>query len=1214
MAHTLAAQLLACADPALLDAPLPSLHVPDSDARELLTALFEAGDADNLRELLAAEALERLTELERATLAGQLQRWLGHGQAGPDDPARLVAVPELPEELDALLAWARPQGVLDELIRPLSEILPHAPDWAGAHSLAEACLGEFRPDATRGSVLARDRIAQQARAYLCARAAAHLALAARTELWRTVPADALRPLHERLRGMLGGSTLAALHAAGFVPARPVSVDATSGACRALVRAGSADPQRVRIALSGYEQRTPHAECGCGQPSCLHVRALAARLIDACCDPRDRLHARLLELARVPSWQRFLRALEPRAASAEQRERIAFRLRLDGERVLVGAYLHEQRESGWSPGKLVSPHKLARNPRCADRDRAVLEPLRALSRTLGAQYVVADLSVLRALSEHPYVALEDAGGVQTPLRVAEQTVELALLEQPEGLLPRLTLAGAPLELNGAGFALHCDRGSGTLWVAALSPQLRRWSEALQDFSGVLPAESWAQLSPLLANLRQVAQVSAPAALRGNERRPPRKLLLRITPRLEEGVDVLLCVRVLSLAPLWPPGSGPEQVDGLEDGVAVYARRDLAWERETATRLLEVLDLERHMRLEPFGYRIEATQDTLALLSAAARECEVLDIEWAERARKLRLLEPVRAGDLHIGLNKHGSWIALEGEVLTREGELAIGRLLDAVRRGERFVPVSGDGYAEIERDLFERLERAQLCVLDPLRAPGMAPAAVPYFLEQLGAQARASGNWLERLRARPTVSAVLDPAWAARLRDYQQRGLAWLLACTEWSEGACLADEMGLGKTVQSIGLLAARAARGPALVVAPTSVVFNWQRELGRFAPELDVRVYRGAHRRRRLEGLLAGSVVLCSYELLLRDRDAFASLRFATQIVDEAQVIKNARTRRARAVAAVSAEFRLALTGTPIENRLGDLWSVFALIAPGLLGSWPRFRARFAVPIERYEKPERAAQLRALVAPLILRRTKREVASELPSRTEVVHTIEPSPAERALYAAAQQEARRAFGRRSRDEAAHHVQILAQLTRLRQLACHPRLVIDDSRVDSSKLQALLALLEDILPRGHRVLVFSQFVRHLALVREALDRAAISFAYLDGATPVAQRAELVERFQRGEVSAFLISLKAGGTGLNLTAADYVIHLDPWWNPATEAQASDRAHRLGQTRPITIVKLVTRGTIEEKVLGLHDHKRRLAEAALGDGEARLDLDAATLMSLL
>jgi SNF2 family DNA or RNA helicase len=297
------------------------------------------------------------------------------------------------------------------------------------------------------------------------------------------------------------------------------------------------------------------------------------------------------------------------------------------------------------------------------------------------------------------------------------------------------------------------------------------------------------------------------------------------------------------------------------------------------------------------------------------------------------------------------------------------------------------------------------------------------------------------------------------------------------------------------------------------------------------------------------------------------------------------------------------------VENRLGDLWSLFHLIAPGLLGSWARFRARFAVPIERYENEERASVLRALVAPFMLRRTKLEVASELPPRTEVVHLVELSQAEQDLYSAALDHARLAIGKRRKD-GARTVQILAELTRLRQLACHPRLVIDDARVGSSKLAALVQLLQDLLPRGHKVLIFSQFVRHLALVREAVEGLGASYLSLDGSTPASQRAQLVERFQRGETQLFLISLKAGGTGLNLTAADYVVHMDPWWNPSVEDQASDRAHRIGQLRPVTVVKLVSQGTIEERVLGLHEHKRRLAKLVIEDDSAatsELDLDA-------
>ena len=360
--------------------------------------------------------------------------------------------------------------------------------------------------------------------------------------------------------------------------------------------------------------------------------------------------------------------------------------------------------------------------------------------------------------------------------------------------------------------------------------------------------------------------------------------------------------------------------------------------------------------------------------------------------------------------------------------------------------------------------------------------------------------------------------------------------------------------------------------------------------------------------------MLLTSYDLLLRDRERLEGVAFATQIVDEAQLVKSARTARWKAVASMSAELRVALTGTPVENRLGDLWSLFQLIAPGLLGGWARFRARFAVPIERYADEDRAAALRALVSPFILRRTKRDVAPELPSRTEVVHRVELSQAEQDLYEAAAREARRALAKRRKDDNGRTAQVLAELTRLRQLACHPRLVLDDARLESSKLHALVRLTGDILPRGHRALVFSQFTRHLALVRDALTAAGATCLYLDGSTPAAERARLVERFQAGEAQVFLISLKAGGTGLNLTAADYVVHMDPWWNPAAEDQASDRAHRIGQDKPTTIVRLVAEGTIEEKVLALHGDKRRLAESILAGAHTSSPLDAAALEELL
>jgi superfamily II DNA or RNA helicase len=1219
-------QLLGCADPALLDAPLDALNgrVSDDEVRGILETIYEAGEASCLRDLLSPGMLDRwasgiATPREEEALRAQLQRWLGVGQAGDDDPARLVLVQiaPLPTDLEGVLAWARPYELLGELTRPACEILPDGGAVPPDVSLLACCLGSF--EARGKSLLAAQRAREEARAHLVREAAAHAAPGAREALWkRPLPDPALRALGERLRAVFAGTGLAALHSVGFLPASLVSVDVETGTARGQLRAGDG-PIAVRLFLSGHEQRALHGECErCARPGCLHVRALAARLLDACHAQGDRLHAPLAEIARVPSWRRFLRAIKADEAPAEGRpERLGFRVRLDDGRAKVAVVLQKALPDGrWSAGKLVSPLRQLREPGCASRDRPVLEAMSLASRTFSAQPVAADLTLLRSLVEHPLVQLE---GSPDALRVSEQSVQVALLEQPDGLLPQVSLAGAAVAPGArpreATSLLQHDRASGTLVFAALTPALRRLLAALAHFRGVLPPESYPLLAPWLASLEHVARVSAPKALRGTERAIPKKLLLRITPGLDEGIEIALSLRPLPLGALWPPGQGPQLAYGFEGGVQVFARRDLDWERAAANEAIEALGLHHHLRLEPFAYRIEGAQAALAVLSDAARLGELLELEWADRAPRLAIGSTVRSGDLKITISRKGQWFTLEGGARNAVADLAVGRLLEAARRGERFVAVQGIDHVEIERELFERLQLAQLCVNESVHEPAMSAAAAPFWLQKLGAETGSTDpstrEWLERAAGGARVEpAPLAPAWRARLRDYQQQGVSWLLERSGWAPGVCLADEMGLGKTVQAIALLEARATLGPALVVAPTSVIGNWLAELARFAPGLSASAFSGGD-----PGAPApGSVLVASYELLLRHRARFDGLAFATQIVDEAQLVKNARTLRAKAVASIDAQFRVALSGTPVENSLGDLWSLFQLIAPGLLGSWARFRGRFAVPIERYENQERAGALRALVSPFVLRRTKSQVARELPSRTEVVHRIELSPAEQDLYDAAVREARRALGKRRPDEAGRSVQILAELTRLRQLACHPRLVLDDHRVESSKLNALIQLLDDILPRGHRVLLFSQFTRHLALVREAIEAKGASFLYLDGSTPSAQRTRLVERFQGGEGQVFLISLKAGGTGLNLTAADYVVHMDPWWNPAAEDQASDRAHRLGQERPLTIVKLVAQGTIEERVLGLHGQKRRLAEAVLAGTATPSSLDTAALEALL
>ena len=435
-------------------------------------------------------------------------------------------------------------------------------------------------------------------------------------------------------------------------------------------------------------------------------------------------------------------------------------------------------------------------------------------------------------------------------------------------------------------------------------------------------------------------------------------------------------------------------------------------------------------------------------------------------------------------------------------------------------------------------------------------------------------------------------------------------------GGCLADDMGLGKTLQALALLLARAQGGPALVIAPTSVCGNWLAEAARFAPSLNFRLYGEGDR----EGLLAAAgpldVVVASYTLVQQAAERFAAHPWHTLVADEAQAIKNAAAKRSQAVFDLAADFRLALSGTPVENRLAELWSIMRFANPGLLASAARFNERFATPIERNRDRDRQHLLRRIVAPFVLRRTKAQVLPELPPRTELVITVAPEEDEAAHYEALRRQAvtesTRALAMASAAQA--RMNVLAQITRLRRAACDPRLTSPELGITGAKCQVFAELAAELAANGHKALVFSQFVDFLALLRAPLDAAGIRYQYLDGATPAAERTRRVAAFQAGEGDLFLISLKAGGVGLNLTAADYVVIADPWWNPAAEDQAMGRAHRIGQTRPVTVYRLVTRDTIESRIVELHHDKRALAESILAEGEATALPSAEELIALI
>jgi superfamily II DNA or RNA helicase len=541
--------------------------------------------------------------------------------------------------------------------------------------------------------------------------------------------------------------------------------------------------------------------------------------------------------------------------------------------------------------------------------------------------------------------------------------------------------------------------------------------------------------------------------------------------------------------------------------------------------------------------------------------------------------------------------------------------DELRRclqlGNKYVRLEDGSFAAFDPNKVEAMLDREIELLAAAGKDGKLPLSHAGRVQELLGQvddstiAKKAKTLFERLGNLDTIVKAKKPrTLKAKLRPYQEDGLSWLNFIHELRSGGVLADDMGLGKTVQTIALLLAvksKQKKVSALIVAPTSVVRNWQRELERFSPTLSVALWHGADRKDQEDQVRKAEVVITSYALLRRDIEWLLTVDFDYAVLDEAQHIKNPASATAQSAKRLRAERRLALTGTPIENRLSEIWSIFDFVSPGLLGPLDKFEQRFSRPIEAGDY-KAAQRLRSVIHPFILRRTKSEVAQDLPEKLELDQICELAGDQRPVYAQIAREVRaQVMGEVERSGLAKsQIHILAGLTKLRQAACDPRLLglpREFTTDDSGKLVALRELLQNAVDGGHKVLVFSQFVSMLKLIAKALKDDGVSYEYLDGSTK--DRAERIERFQEDPtVSCFLISLKAGGTGLNLTAADTVVHFDPWWNPAVEQQATDRAHRIGQTRVVTAYRLIAAGTIEEKILLPKQKKQELVSSVLSE----------------
>lgn len=742
--------------------------------------------------------------------------------------------------------------------------------------------------------------------------------------------------------------------------------------------------------------------------------------------------------------------------------------------------------------------------------------------------------------------------------------------------------------------------------------------------MLDEKSAAKLALSAGTIDPFIHVSLPPQLAGPIQPTTCELILQMRPRPGAGLKVALRVHDGRFRNDPVPGQPPELVPCLSDQGPVRVQRNLTNELTDSQKIIERFGLNKLSSdgdHEWVAVSDHAALDLLGRLHDAGEEAP--RIVWPE-GETFRVRGEITPKSLRVQIDDSPDWFGVTGSVTIDGVEVPLQDLLIAVREDRQLVRVGDRKFAKISEAFRRRLTQLADTLVAEKGQLKLPSAAVPMAQEVLSDDVvlEATAAWhqaIERLESLSNWNPDRPDGLDATLRDYQLDGYRWLSRLSRWGVGGVLADDMGLGKTVQTLGILIDRASEGPALVIAPTSVGENWVREAAKFAPSLKPVLYRDCDRDEIIKISGPGDVLIVSYQLMQRDAKRFATRPWSTLVLDEAQFIKNSQTKTSQAIRMLEADWRLGLSGTPLENHLGELWSLFRTLSPGLLGSWQRFRSRFAEPIERHNDAERREALARLVRPFILRRTKDKVLKELPPRTEITLRAELSDAERKLYEDARLAALAELTHASSDGAKSHegrrrIQTLSWLTRLRQLACHPALVEPTWKGTSAKLELLLSLVDELRDGDHRALVFSQFVKHLNVVREVLDRRGIPYQYLDGATPSHERQRRVDAFQNGEGDLFLISLKAGGTGLNLTAADYVLHLDPWWNPAVEDQATDRAHRIGQERPVTVYRLVAERTIEEQILQLHADKRELVAGVLDGTDAAARLQTQDLINLI
>ncbi|MDR1155034.1 MAG: DEAD/DEAH box helicase [Bacteroidales bacterium] len=867
---------------------------------------------------------------------------------------------------------------------------------------------------------------------------------------------------------------------------------------------------------------------------------------------------------------------------------------------------------WTKGRSILLKRLRDNDveGMSEQDCRIAGTLQYSNHYSNGEGICFSDDVWPALAGHPYLFMTGNPDIPVELIKAQPTVTIE--DTDDGLLLK-----ADIDPGDEQFVIYRETNTRYKLIDIDSRQ-RAVLQAINRGAMAIPPEGKAKLIQVLNALSCFFTIHsdlAEARLGTRTVEADLRIRVQLLP-LGDTLKAELFVKPFgSVPPYCKPGVGGQNIIGMVNSERCHVSRDLKTEMRYAEAILQEIQQSAKIDTSQEPIVFDDPRDSLFLLDILSRHQDIAIVEWPEGAR-FKINRSVSMTGINLEARGVDYWFELSGNLQVDENTvLSLKQLLDLNARSHgRFIELGEGEFLALSNDLKKRLDELQTYADTSDGSVKMSRFASIPLMEMFGQSGSFKGDnkWTEfqeKLAEIKDTQPVIPNTLKAELRPYQEEGFRWMARLAEWDAGACLADDMGLGKTVQALAVLLYRANKGAALVVCPASVVPNWVSETSRFAPSLNVLLLTSANRRKTIEKADAFDLVITTYGLLQSEEKLLAKEKWATVVLDEAHVIKNNNTKTSKAAMNLNALFKLAMTGTPVQNHLGEVWNLFHFINPGLLGSMQQFNDRFVKNAEQGNK-----RLKKLVAPFILRRTKNHVLEELPPKTEIIMQVELTGEERSFYEAIRRQAIENVQQATSPGGQRHVKALAEIMRLRLACCNPALVEANVTIPSSKLATFMEIVDELRGNNHRALVFSQFVKHLNIIRQALDGKKIRYQYLDGATSMAERERNVRDFQAGEGELFLISLKAGGLGLNLTAADYVIHLDPWWNPAIEDQASDRAHRIGQKRPVTIYHLVSQHTIEEKIIQLHHTKHDIADSLLQGADAPGKLSTEELLKLM